>query len=47
MGQDRQSFWILVSLSVPFALIIRVLVNPFRKEAIRKEIEYFEQPSGD
>jgi len=38
---------VLVSLSVPFALIIRVLVNPFRKDAIRKEIEYFEQPSGD
>lgn len=36
----------LVSLSVPLTLTIRVFVNPFRKEAIRKEIEYFEQPSG-
>jgi hypothetical protein len=35
----------LVVLSLPFA-ILTMLVDSFRKEAMQKTVEYFEQPSG-
>jgi hypothetical protein len=36
----------LVLISIPFSFILKIFVNLFRKEAQKKQLEYFEGPSG-
>jgi hypothetical protein len=36
----------LVLISVPFTIVLKIFVNPFRKGVQKREIEYFEGPSG-
>ncbi|MDD0970175.1 MULTISPECIES: dialkylrecorsinol condensing enzyme [Pseudomonas] len=37
---------VVIATVVPLTMIIRVLLRPWRKQAIEKELQYFEGPSG-